>query len=83
MNKSPVSRGPLLSQAAWRPCTERDIAIAYIEGIVVYSSAARDYIPAAVPSGAAQEARYPLAAGDIPSQPGPGRAGPAAASFSP
>ena len=41
--------------------TRRDIAIAYIEGIVVYSSAARDYILAAVPSesGAAQEARYP------------------------
>ena len=36
-----------------------DIAIAYIEGIVVYSSAARDYIPATVPSGAAQEASYP------------------------
>ena len=29
------------------------------EGIVLYSSAARDYIPAAVPSGAAQEARRP------------------------
>ena len=38
---------------------DSDIAIAYIEGIVVYSSAARDYIPAAVPSGAAQEARFP------------------------
>ena len=32
-----------------------------LEGIVVYSSTARDYIPAAVPSGAAQEARYPKA----------------------
>ena len=40
--------------------------IAYIEGIVVYSSAARDYILAAVPSGAAQEARYPAGTlGDI------------------
>ena len=39
----------------------------YIEGIVVYSSAARDYIPAAVPSDAAQEARYPAGTlGDIP-----------------
>ena len=51
--------------AAWRPCSG-EIAIAYIEGIVVYSSAARDYIPAAVPSGAAQEARYPAGTlGDI------------------
>ena len=41
---------------SWRPCSE-DIAIAYIEGIVFSSSAAREYIPA-VPSGAAQEARY-------------------------
>ena len=40
--------------------------MAYIEGIVVYSSAARDYILAAVPSGAAQEARYPaVTLGDI------------------
>ena len=31
--------------------------MAYIEGIVVYSSAARGYIQAAVPSGEAQEAR--------------------------
>ena len=39
----------------------------YIEGIVVHSSAARDYILAAVPSpGAAQEARYPAGTlGDI------------------
>ena len=29
-----------------------------IEGIVAFTPAARDYIPAAVPSGAAQEARY-------------------------
>ena len=42
----------------WRPCSG-EITIAHIEGIVVYSSAARDYIPAAVPSGAAQEAFYP------------------------
>ena len=34
------------------------IAIAYIESILIYSSATRDYIPAAVLSGAAQEARY-------------------------
>ena len=51
--------------AAWRPCSG-EIVIAYIEGIVVYSSAARDYIPAAVPSGADQEARYPAGTlGDI------------------
>ena len=38
----------------------------FFEGIVVYSSAARDYILAAVPSGAAQEARYPAGTlGDI------------------
>ena len=44
----------------------RHRGIAYIEGIVVYSSAARDYIPAAVSSGAAQEARYPAGTlGDI------------------
>ena len=43
---------------AWRPCSW-EIAIAYIKGIVVYSSAARDYIPAALPSGANREARYP------------------------
>ena len=36
--------------AAWRPCSG-EIAIAYIEGIVVYSTAAQGYIPAAVPSG--------------------------------
>ena len=43
-----------------------DIAIAYIEGIVIYSSAARDYKPAAVPLDAAQEARYPAGTlGDI------------------
>ena len=42
------------------------IAAAYIESIVIYSSAARDYILAAVPSGAAQEARYPAGTlGDI------------------
>ena len=35
---------------------------AYIEGIVLYSSTTRDYIPAALPSGAAQEAAcYPVA----------------------
>ena len=32
------------------------MTIAYIEVVVVYSSATQDYIPAAVPSGAAQEA---------------------------
>ena len=37
----------------------------YIEGIAVYSSAARDYILAAVPSGAAQEARYPAARSEV------------------
>ena len=60
------STNPLvLPAAAWRPCSG-DIAIAYIEGIVVYSSAALDYILAAVPSGAAQEARYPAGTlGDI------------------
>ena len=43
-----------------------DIAIAYIEGIIVYSSAALDYILAAVPWGAAQEACYPTGTlGDI------------------
>ena len=36
------------------------------QGKTVYSSAARDYILAAVPSGAAQEARYPAGTlGDI------------------
>ena len=46
-----------------------DIAIAYIEGIVIYSSAARDYKPAAVPLDAAQEARYPAGTlGDIPAR---------------
>ena len=52
--------------AAWRPCSG-EIAIAYIEGIVVYSSVARrDYILAAVPSGAAQAVRCPAGTlGDI------------------
>ena len=36
-----------------------DATFQMIEGIVAYSSAARDYIRAAVPSGAAQEALYP------------------------
>ena len=55
MNKSP--RSSRCGLAALQ-CTS---PYAYIEGIVVYSSAARDYILAAVPSesGAAQEARYP------------------------
>ena len=54
-----MSRSPFFPAAAWRPCSG-DIAMAYIEGIVVYSSesAARHYIPAAVPSGAAQEAGH-------------------------
>ena len=41
--------------AAWRLCSASgDIAIAHIEEIVVYSSASRDYVPAAVLSGAAR-----------------------------
>ena len=36
-----------------------NMVIAYVEGIVVYSSAARDHIPLAVPSGTAQEVRCP------------------------
>ena len=67
MNKSPCSShcglAALPLAAGGDSC---DIAIAYIEGIVVYSSAARDYILAAVPSGAAQEARYPAGTlGDV------------------
>ena len=71
-----MSHGPFVPEAqapaaAWRPpCSlSGDIAIAHIEGIVVNFSAARNYIPAAVPSGAAahwQEARYPAGTlGDI------------------
>ena len=49
-----------------------DIAIADIEGIVVYSSAAWEYIswrPCPRPPGAAQEARYPAdTLGDIQAQ---------------
>ena len=61
MNKSPCpSRCCLAAKQL------RDITIAYIEGIVVYSLAVRDYIPVAVPRGAAQEARYPVGTlGDI------------------
>ena len=51
----------VLPAAVWRQWSG-DIAIAYI----VYSSAARDHIPAAVSSGAAQEARCPESTvGDI------------------
>ena len=62
-NKSPCS-----SRCGLAALPQRGgcIAIAYIEGIVVYSSAARDYILAAVPTGAAQEARNPAGTlGDI------------------
>ena len=67
--KAQAQSGPGGTQAATMPQSRscsRAIAIAYIEGIVVYSSAARDYIQAVVPSGAAQEAHYPAGTlGDI------------------
>ena len=53
MLKLPARSRPGPGQLAAR-ANSGDVAIAYIEGIVVYSSAARDYILTAVPSGAAQ-----------------------------
>ena len=51
---------------AGMPICHGDIAIVHIEGIFVYSSAARDYILAAVPSGAAQEpGTLPSGAGHV------------------